>query len=125
MAFVIGRDKYGQSIILWRVRLMDPKATTEERIQKFLFYTLDTALAQAAPGVDKYIIIADFGGAGMSNFKMKQVNKMIPIIQDYYAECLAKLYVVNIPFAIRAIWITIKIFLDKETIDKVLLNIKE
>jgi len=104
---------------------MDPKTTTEERIQKFLFYTLNTALTQTAVGVDKYTIIADFDGAGIKNFNMKQVNKMIPIVRDCYAERLAKLYAINTSFALRAIWGTIKIFLDKETIDKVLLNEKE
>lgn len=119
MALILGRDKRGRAIILWRISLMNPKETTEERIQKFIFYTLDKALATAIPGVDKYIIIADFEGSGMRNFNMKQVNKLVPIVQDYYAECLDKLYCINTPFVLRAVWNTLKIFLDKETVERV------
>lgn len=119
MAFIIGNDKLGHPILLWKIRLMKPKQTTEERMQRFMFYILEKAVAQMLPGVEQYTIIADFTGSGMGNVNVSQVKKLIPVVQDYYTERMHKLYSVNTPFALRAVWKVIKLFMAKETIEKV------
>ncbi len=78
---LIGKDKYGQPILLMRVGKANPKATTEDRVRRFYFFVLEEAVRLMGEDADKYYTIIDFNGGGLSNFSLAQTKQLIPIIQ--------------------------------------------
>eukprot|EP00826_Nyctotherus_ovalis_P012726 TRINITY_DN1338_c0_g2_i1.p2 TRINITY_DN1338_c0_g2~~TRINITY_DN1338_c0_g2_i1.p2 ORF type:complete len:135 (+),score=22.23 TRINITY_DN1338_c0_g2_i1:1378-1782(+) len=97
---------------------MNPRASTEEQLRKFLFYTLEEGGRHMLPGVDKYIILTDFKGSGLSNINLSQMKDMAPIIQDCYTERMYMMISINVNFLLRTVWTLLKPFLDEITIRK-------
>lgn len=98
---------------------MNPKASTEEQMRKYLFYVLEEAGRLMPPGVEKYIILTDFQGSGLSNINLSQMRELAPIIQDCYTERMHMMICVNVNFLLRTIWRLLKPFLDDITVQKV------
>ena len=121
MAILIGKDRCNRPLYLWRLKLLHPETTTEERLRKFLFYTLEEGSRRMSPGVEKYTIIADFEGVGLRNININQLKEMAPVIQDCYPEKMYMVISVNINWILKSIWNIIKPFLDKTTVKKVIL----
>jgi len=130
MAVIIGKGKYGQPILLYRVKLVNPKASTEERMKNFVFYTMESIIAQLPPDIDKYSAIVDFKDSGLSNINLKQLKEMAPIIQvfsirilikkDCYAERIYKIYAINTNWLLKIVWGVISPFLDEATTKRIL-----
>ncbi len=123
MAIMMGKDKYMQPILLIRIRLVNPKATTEDRMRRFIFYTLEYMIRNLPKDGDRYSAIFDFKGAGLSNMNMKQIKEMAPVIQDCYPERTYKIFVVNANWLLKIVWGIVKPFLDPCTVTRVHLNI--
>ena len=119
MAIIIGKDLCNRPLLLWRMRLINPGATTEEKLRKFLFYILEESIRMMEPNVTKYTIISDFENAGLRNFNISQLKELSPIIQDCYAERMSKLICVNTNWVMKIIWAIVKPFLDECTVRKV------
>ena len=50
---------------------------------------------------------------------MAHTKALIPILLNYNPERLGKAFVVNVSWLIKTFWKSIKIFLDKRTVDKI------
>ncbi len=81
MAAIIGKDFYGQPIILFRIRKITQDILKNDKMKRFVVYLLEETARNMDKELGKYIIIADMKGAGLSNFNMKQVKEMSPIFQ--------------------------------------------
>ena len=101
---------------------MRPKEFSNEQMRKFLFYTLEEATRRFSPGVETYLILADFSGSGFSNINLSQMKELAPIIQDCYTERMHMMVSVNANLLLRTIWTLLKPFLDEITIKKVFVD---
>lgn len=78
---MIGKDKYGQPILVIRVRLNNTKIMSGERARCFFLYLIEEAIRNMGDDVEKYILIVDFKSAGLSNLKFKQIKELAPVLQ--------------------------------------------
>lgn len=84
---------------------------------------LPKASEKVGKRIDKIFMVMDLKDAGFGIFLDKKIKKIVGITtkisQNYYPEVLHKLIIVNAPFIFKAFFQAIKIFLDKNTIDKI------
>ena len=120
MALVIGNDKTGCPIILCRVRYMDHKNSTQERMRNYGLYSVETAISRMNPGIYQFIFILDFEDTGLANVDLKLFKDMAPIVQCCYPERIYKVYVVNINWLMNMVWKIMKAFMEESTVRKVL-----
>ena len=86
-----------------------------------LVYQIERAIACTEKnGLEKVVVIMDF-----KDWKMKDSGSMattretIRILQECYAERLARLYFTNTPLIFRAYWLMVKVFVDPVTKAKI------
>ncbi|MCO5591623.1 hypothetical protein L7F22_045612 [Adiantum nelumboides] len=70
-------------------------------------------------GVDKIIAILDLKHMGYKNVDIKGYTAGFQILQNYYPERLAALYMVNVPAFFHSVWKLVAHFLDQATKEKI------
>lgn len=98
---------------------MNPKLSTKEQMRKHLFYILEEAGRLMPPDIEKYIVLTDFKGSGLSNINFSQMGELAPIIQDCYTERMHMMICVNVNFLLMTVWRLLRPFLDEITVQKV------
>ncbi|KAF3793751.1 SEC14 cytosolic factor [Nymphaea thermarum] len=117
-----GVTKSGHSMIVFLARLHFP---SKDRLQfkKFVAHVLDKAVASASEHVEKgkerIVCVVDLQQFSIANIDVLSIRAAFQILQDYYPERLAKLYIMNMPRILIGIWRMLSKFLDKATLEKI------
>jgi len=129
---VYGNDKHGHVLLCFRYMGIDTNAIAEydddelEQLvgQKLEAYTWLKGVISKKVKQQRYkhTIIVDLGGAGtglLSGKKRVVVQKVIGIGGDYFPESLWKMYVINTPWALKAMFSVVKPFIHPVTQAKI------
>eukprot|EP00823_Brevimastigomonas_motovehiculus_P005640 TRINITY_DN4194_c0_g1_i2.p1 TRINITY_DN4194_c0_g1~~TRINITY_DN4194_c0_g1_i2.p1 ORF type:complete len:330 (+),score=90.46 TRINITY_DN4194_c0_g1_i2:72-1061(+) len=125
-----GFDKYGHPIYVERVGMIYPDALKKSemdiaKITKVHIQNMERIAEVAArhsrlTGKQryKYVVIMDAEGGGLrflgSAFR-EPMKKLIDIDQTCYPETLLKMYILNCPFSLSALWTFASPFIDSQT----------
>ncbi|KAF5207037.1 Cral-trio domain-containing protein [Thalictrum thalictroides] len=119
--FLQGYDKKGRPIAIYfygRHFAAKGKDALAE-FKRFFVYSLDKLCARMPVGQEQFTFIGDFKGWGLSNFDIKGLQAMIPVLQDYFPETLAKAYLVHQPDYFGTIWKIIRPIIRSNTTKKI------
>ncbi|XP_024396611.1 phosphatidylinositol/phosphatidylcholine transfer protein SFH1 [Physcomitrium patens] len=130
-------DKLGRPVYIERLGQLNVdellKLTTMDRMLLYHVKEWEVLLNSKFPAcsekagtcVSQSLAILDLKGVNMKHMS-KQVRhfiqKITKVDQDYYPECLGKMFIVNAPTAFKAMWAVIKPWLDKRTQKKIELH---
>ncbi|KAJ4826931.1 hypothetical protein Tsubulata_049233 [Turnera subulata] len=117
--FLQGSDKKGRPIaVLLGARHFQRKGCLDE-FKRFAVFVLDKICSRIPPGQEKFVVIGDVEGWGYANSDIRGYLGGLSILQDYYPERLAKLFIVNAPAIFMAVWKIIYPFIDNKTKKKI------
>lgn len=95
------------------------------QFKKFVVHLLDKVLASSFRGQEigneKLIAILDLKGLAYKNVDARGIITGFQMLQSYYPERLAKCYILNMPWFFVSIWRMISRFLEKATLEKVVI----
>jgi hypothetical protein len=115
----IGVDRQERPILLLKARDYLPKEMRLEDVERYLLYTLESALSELPPHVDSYSMIIDVKDMAYRNFSLSQCKHILTLFQNYYPERLARAFVINTSWIVKIFWKSLKPFLHQDSIDKV------
>ncbi|PWA88573.1 CRAL-TRIO lipid binding domain-containing protein [Artemisia annua] len=122
--FFQGFSKDGHPVMSLNANKHYP-AKDRDQYKKFIVQFLDKAIASGMKGKEigneKIVAIIDMQNAGYKYVDANRLITCIKIIQTYYPERLAKLYMLNMPWFFRGVWKMVALALEKETLDKVMI----
>ncbi|CAN6479817.1 unnamed protein product [Victoria cruziana] len=122
--YLQGVTKSGHSAMVFLARLHFP---SKDRLQfkKFVAHVLDKAIAgageHAEKGKERIVCVVDLQRFSVANIDIRNIRAAFQILQDYYPERLARLYVMSMPRILISIWNMLSRFLDKATLDKIVM----
>ncbi|KAH7286084.1 hypothetical protein KP509_33G057700 [Ceratopteris richardii] len=115
-----GYSKEGYPLVIGFGAKHYPGESSLETFKKYVVYILDKTIASAsARGTEKIAAIGDLKDMAYKNVDLKAYIAAFQILQDYYPERLAKLYLINAPNFFIGIWKLVSRFLDQPTKDKI------
>ncbi|XP_020232659.1 CRAL-TRIO domain-containing protein YKL091C [Cajanus cajan] len=99
------------------------------QFKKFVVYLLDKTIASAFKGREvgneKLIGIIDLKNISYKNVDARGLITGFQFLQDYYPERLAKCYILHMPWFFVAVWKLVSRFLEKATLEKVVIVTNE
>ncbi|KAF9667614.1 hypothetical protein SADUNF_Sadunf15G0042000 [Salix dunnii] len=117
--FKQGSDKKGRPItIILGARHFQSKGSLEE-FKRFVVYGFDKICSRMPPVQEKFVVIGDLEGWGYAKSDIHGYLGGLSILQEYYPERLAKLFLVHAPSIFMAVWKIVYPFIDKNTRKKV------
>ncbi|KAG6746251.1 hypothetical protein POTOM_050782 [Populus tomentosa] len=117
--FLQGSDKKGRPItVILGARHVQSKGGLEE-FKRFVVYGFDKICSRMPPGQEKFVVIGDLEGWGYANSDIHGYLASLSILQEYYPERLAKVFLVHAPYIFMAVWKIVYPFIDKNTRKKV------
>lgn len=124
-AFFHGYDKENRPCLVIKVKRHRPGQISVEETVRYGVYLIEKGIKLAeARGSDKMVVIYDREGFENKNFDKKLATVMrslLTILQDYYAERLAKMYVLFPNWFYKLMFGVVKPFMDEKTKKKILL----
>ena len=69
--------------------------------------------------LEKFNIIVDLENSGMKNADFDFMKILIPFLEEGYPNTIVKMYFVNIPFIFKTAYTFLRVFIGKETKDKI------
>ncbi|KAL9092369.1 MAG: hypothetical protein Q9159_000877 [Coniocarpon cinnabarinum] len=118
-SFIHGTDKEGRPMCFVRVRLHKSGDQSEEALEKFTIYTIETTRMMLSEQVDTAGIIFDMTDFSLSNMDYTPVKFMIKIFEANYPESLGHICVHHAPWVFSSVWNIIKGWLDPVVASKV------
>lgn len=119
--FMQGKDKQGHPIaVLFGARHSACKAGGMDEFRRYLVFVLDKLCSSMPDGQEKFTIIGDLQGYGYCNSDIRGNLAAISILQDYYPERLAKVFIIHAPYIFTTMWKIIYPFIDKKTRNKIM-----
>ncbi|KAG5229749.1 phosphatidylinositol transfer protein [Salix suchowensis] len=117
--FLQGSDKKGRPItVILGARHFQSKGGLEE-FKRFVVYGFDKICSRMPPGQEKFVVIGDLEGWGYANSDIHGYLGGLTILQEYYPERLAKVFLVHVPYIFMAAWKIVHPFIDKNTRKKI------
>lgn len=117
--FLQGSDKKGRPItVILGARHVRSKGGLEE-FKRFVVYGFDKICSRMPPGQEKFVVIGDLEGWGYANSDIHGYLAGLSILQEYYPERLAKVFLVHAPYIFMAVWKIVYPFIDKKTTKKI------
>lgn len=117
--FLQGSDKNGRPItVILGARHFQSKGGLEE-FKRFVVYGFDKICSRMPPGQEKFVVIGDLEGWGYANSDIHGYLGGLTILQEYYPERLAKVFLVHVPYIFMAAWKIVHPFIDKNTRKKI------
>lgn len=117
--FLHGTDKNGRPLCIVRVRYHKTGEQSEESLERFTVYVIETARMLLAPPVDTASVLFDMTGFSMANMDYVPVKFMIKCFEANYPECLGVVLVHKAPWVFQGIWKIIRGWLDPVVASKV------
>ncbi|KAF4234481.1 hypothetical protein CNMCM6805_008582 [Aspergillus fumigatiaffinis] len=118
-SFLHGVDKSGRPICVVRVRLHKAGDQSQEALDRFTVYTIESARMMLAPPVETACIIFDMTDFSLANMDYSPVKFMIKCFEANYPESLGVVLIHKAPWIFSGIWNIIKGWLDPVVAAKV------
>ncbi|KAF1843766.1 CRAL/TRIO domain-containing protein [Cucurbitaria berberidis CBS 394.84] len=118
-SFLHGLDKEGRPMCFVRVKLHKAGEQTEESLERFTVYTIETARMLLRPPIDTATIVFDMTDFSMANMDYTPVKFMVKCFEANYPESLGTVLVYKAPWVFNAIWSIIRGWLDPVVAGKV------
>ncbi len=124
-----GEDREGRPILGHQLGRIDPSTFLDTfnldmimlqycRDLEFLSWRKRRLTEQLGAMVYKQIVILDMTGLGMGHFGSKfrgPIAEVVVLLQQMYPEGTHRIFIINCPFAFRAVWSAVRGFVDEET----------
>ncbi|KKY20168.1 putative cral trio domain protein [Diplodia seriata] len=118
-SFVHGVDKEGRPMCYVRVRLHKPGEQSEQSLERFTVYLIETTRMMLSPPVDTAVIVFDMSEFSLANMDYTPVKFMIKCFEANYPESLGAVMVYKAPWVFQGIWSIIRGWLDPVVASKV------
>jgi len=118
-SFVHGVDKLGRPMCFVRVRLHKQGEQSEESLERYTVFVIETTRLMLSPPVDTACVVFDMTGFSMANMDYGPVKFMIKCFEANYPESLGVVLVHKAPWVFQGIWKIIKGWLDPVVAGKV------
>lgn len=118
-SFLHGLDKVGRPMCYVRARLHKAGEQTEESLERFTVYTIETARLLLRPPIDTATIVFDMTDFSMANMDYTPVKFMIKCFEANYPESLGTVLVYKAPWVFNAVWSIVRGWLDPVVAGKV------
>lgn len=112
-------DKNVMPVIMIHVKNHIASTQPAETMTKFVISAAETFRTLVVYPNDKVIVVFDMAGFGMKNMDWHSLLTVLKILEGYYPETLAKLYIYRAPWIFQGIWKAINPLLDPEIRDKI------
>lgn len=117
--YVHGKDKLGRPVVYMKPRNQLKEAGTQKQQMRHLVYTLERAIWEMGPDVEKYVLLIDFGGYSIRNApNIATQRETMSILQDQYPERLGMAVFVDAPFLFNQTFKLLRPFVDPVTAAK-------
>ncbi|KAI5055459.1 hypothetical protein GOP47_0028980 [Adiantum capillus-veneris] len=114
-----GYSKKGHPLLIGLGGKHYPSKNNLDTFKRYVVHLLDKSIASAPAGVEKIIVIVDLKHLGYKNVDVKGYIAAFQLLQNYFPERLAALYMVNVPRFFHGVWKVISCFLDQATKEKI------
>ncbi|KAI6686017.1 hypothetical protein NL676_031930 [Syzygium grande] len=122
--FLQGLSRSGQPLMVAKASKHFP-AKDQLQFKKFVIYVLDKTIASSFKGREigneKLIAIFDLQNLSYKNVDARGLITGFQFLQAYYPERLAKLFILNMPRFFVSVWKMISHFLEKATLEKIVI----
>ncbi|KAF8040133.1 hypothetical protein BT93_B2380 [Corymbia citriodora subsp. variegata] len=122
--FLQGLSRSGQPLMLAKASKHFP-SKDQLQFKKFVIYLLDKTIASSFKGQEigneKVIVIFDLQNIGYKNVDTRGLITGFQFLQAYYPERLAKLFILNMPRFFVSVWRMISRFLERATLEKIVI----
>ena len=130
----VGYDYQGRLVMVEKISHSNPheifKNVTEDQITEYFVNLYERLLYVIFPvlslhhnrRIDRTVLIIDLADVNIMKLFDGDLKKFLKfsskISQDFYPELLGKSFIINAPWIFKGIWSIVKIWLDKKTVDK-------
>ncbi|KAF1928987.1 CRAL/TRIO domain-containing protein [Didymella exigua CBS 183.55] len=118
-SYLHGLDSTGRPMCIVRARLHKAGEQTEESLERFTVYTIETARLLLRPPIDTATIVFDMTDFSMANMDYTPVKFMIKCFEANYPESLGTVLVYKAPWVFNAVWSIVRGWLDPVVAGKV------
>ncbi|KAI3719832.1 hypothetical protein L6452_20737 [Arctium lappa] len=122
--YLQGLSKDGYPVLIIKASKHYP-AKDQPQFKKFVVHVLDKVIASGIKGKEvgneKMIGVIDLNQLSYKNVDARGLITGFQFLQAYYPERLAKLYILNMPWFFVSIWKMVSRFLEKATLEKVVI----
>ncbi|RPB29436.1 CRAL/TRIO domain-containing protein [Terfezia boudieri ATCC MYA-4762] len=118
-SFLHGWDKAGRPICHVRVKLHKAGEQSEESLERYTVYIMETARLMLSSQVDTAAVLFDMTGFSMANMDYAPVRFLIKCFEAHYPESLGVCLVHKAPWIFQGIWSIIKGWLDPVVASKI------
>ncbi|RPA98869.1 CRAL/TRIO domain-containing protein [Choiromyces venosus 120613-1] len=118
-SYLHGLDKEGRPICFVRVKLHKQGEQSEESLERYTVYIMETARLMLQPPVDTAAVVFDMTGFSMANMDYAPVKYLIKCFEAHYPESLGICLVHKAPWLFSSIWTVIKGWLDPVVASKI------
>ncbi|KAF5757359.1 putative CRAL-TRIO lipid binding domain, CRAL/TRIO domain superfamily [Helianthus annuus] len=122
--YLQGLSKDGYPVMVVKACKHYP-AKDQPQFKKFVVHLLDKVIARGFKGKEigneKAIAVLDLDQLGYKNVDARGFITGFQFLQAYYPERLKKCYILNMPWFFVSIWKMISRFLDKATLEKIVI----
>uniref|UniRef100_A0A9I9DD85 CRAL-TRIO domain-containing protein n=1 Tax=Cucumis melo TaxID=3656 RepID=A0A9I9DD85_CUCME len=126
--FLQGLSKNGHAVLFLKGSKHFP-AKDQVQFKKYVVYSLDKTISSAFKGREigneKLIGILDLQQISYKNIDPRGLITGFQLLQAYYPERLAKCYILNMPRFFVSVWRMVSRFLEKATLEKVVIVTSE
>ncbi|OAY43822.1 phosphatidylinositol transfer protein 3 [Manihot esculenta] len=117
--FMQGVDKKNHPVLVFFAAKHKPSNGNLEEFKRFLVFGLERVCERMPTGQEKFVVIADLEGWGYTNSDIRGYLAALSILQDFYPERLAKLFIVHVPSMFMTAWKLISPFINNKTKKKI------
>ncbi|KAM0140012.1 hypothetical protein ACHAO1_002549 [Botrytis cinerea] len=118
-SFLHGLDKAGRPMCFVRARLHKQGEQTEESLERYTVFIIESARMLLEPPVDTACVVFDMTGFSLANMDYGPVKFMIKCFEANYPESLGVVLVHRAPWVFQGIWKIIRGWLDPVVASKV------
>ncbi|KAH8661418.1 CRAL-TRIO domain-containing protein [Tricladium varicosporioides] len=118
-SYLHGLDKEGRPMCFVRARLHKQGEQSEESLERYTVFTIETARMILTPPTDTACVVFDMTGFSLANMDYAPVKFMIKCFEANYPESLGVVLVHKAPWVFQGIWKIIRGWLDPVVASKV------
>ncbi|RYP40367.1 hypothetical protein DL768_010638 [Monosporascus sp. mg162] len=118
-SYIHGTDKSGRPICIVKAALHRAGEQSEESLERYTVYLIETSRLLLKPPADTACIIFDMTGFSLANMDYAPVKFMIKCFEANYPESLGVVLVHKAPWVFQGIWKVIRGWLDPVVASKV------
>lgn len=118
-SYLHGLDKAGRPMCFVRVRLHKQGEQSEESLERYTVFIIESARMILAPPVDTACVVFDMTGFSLANMDYAPVKFMIKCFEANYPESLGVVLIHKAPWVFQGIWKIVRGWLDPVVASKV------